>query len=422
MDTGADGETSMPFLSHDDRAFLIHDRPTDNCCCSHTGRCSCALKKEPLDPVPESDRDDASMSSAPKCEKRRPRALTAQSEGGLTVFANGHHKPVHKHNNMASKCGLPYVVPRAHSIHGPSPSGPANRSVDNLSHDNTIDVLHRDSRVSDSLFNAQEEERTAKSEHGSPLSSPNSNQSNLDRVNGQLPPLDLAGITDTLNFMQSLDGYTAFPDQEAPIFSAGLRSASIDWSHYDGLDFNSNTFATSPFSQAPSFAGFDFGTIDQAQPALTATSTSGEISEVEDFVPSNNSSRPAMINHQYGSDLGNSDQGEIDGYRLSTASSYIGLPQTQMLASDNFDSLDIDAFLKGVQTSGAYVTANHGLPTSGFCDDSKKGLSPSSFDEMPHFQFPEEESDIFWMQSFPPTGGPIDQSHSEIPEPSPWAQ
>ncbi|KAH9211911.1 hypothetical protein DL95DRAFT_305125 [Leptodontidium sp. 2 PMI_412] len=391
------------------------------CCCSHTGRCTCALKKEHLDPVPESDSDEPSLSSATTSEKRRPRALTAQSDGGLTIFTNGHHKPVHKHNNMASKCGLPYVVPRAHSIHGPSPSGLANRSVDNLPHTNTIDALHSDSHIKDSMVSAQQEQRMVKSEHGSPHIIP---QSNLDQLNGQLPPLDLSTIPGEFNFLQSLDGFAAVPDHEAPMFSAGLSSASIDWSHYDGLDFNNDNFATSSYSQAPSFTGFDFSSIDQ--PALTTTSTSGEISEVEDFVPLNetNGTRPSLLNNQYGSDFDNSDLGDIDGYRLSTASSYIGMPQAQMLASNNFDSLDMDAFLKGVQTSGVYGNHNHGLPTASYIDDGKSGQNASPFDDTTNFPLlpTEDDNDAFWMQSFVPTSIPINNGHSESPENHNWAQ
>lgn len=396
------------------------DAQADSCCCSHTGRCTCALKKEHLDPVPESDSDEPSISVAPKDEKRRPRALTAQSDGGLTIFTNGHHKPVHKHNNMASKCGLPYVVPRAHSIHGPSPSGLANRSVDNLPHTNTIDALHSDSHIKDSMVSAQQEQRMVKSEHGSPLVIP---QSNLDQLNGQLPPLDLSAIPGEFNFLHSLDGFATVPDHEPPMFSAGLSSASIDWSHYDGLDFNNDNFATSSYSQAPSFTGFDFSSIDQ--PALTTTSTSGEISEVEDFVPlnENNGSRPTLLNNQYGSDFDTSDFGDIDGYRLSTASSYIGMPQAQMLASNNFESLDLDSFLKGVQTSGPYVTSNHGLPTANYMEDGKSGHNTSPFDDATNFQLlpTEEENDVFW-QSFVPGQIPSTQAHSNIPENNNWAQ
>ncbi|KAJ5051761.1 uncharacterized protein L3040_001533 [Drepanopeziza brunnea f. sp. 'multigermtubi'] len=394
-----------------------HDTGADNsCCCSHTGRCTCALKKEHLDPVPETDSDNPSMSSAPKAGKPRPRALTAQSDGGLTVFTNGHHKPVHKHNNMASKCGLPYVVPRAHSIHVPSPTGLANRSVDNLPYTNTIDALRSDSHIKDSMFGAQQEQRMAKSEHGSPLVSPQQNQSNLEYLNGQLPPLDLTVIPDDFNYLLPVDG--------PPVFSAGLSSGSIDWSHYDGLDFNSDSLATSSYSQAPSFTGFDFGSIDQPQPGLASTSTSGEISEVEDYLPladTTSGTRPSLLKNQYGSDHDKSDLGDIDGFRLSTASSYIGLPQAQLLASNNFDSLDMDTFLNGVQTtSGAYV--DNGMSTAVYVDDGKTGPSPSTFDDSTHFQLPEGESDPFWIQSFSPLGVPINQAQSENFENPHWAQ
>jgi hypothetical protein len=270
------------------------------------------------------------------------------------------------------------------------------------------------------MVSAQQEQRMVKSEHGSPLIIP---QSNLDQLNGQLPPLDLSTIPGEFNFLQSLDGFAAVPDHEPPMFSAGLSSASIDWSHYDGLDFNNDNFATSSYSQAPSFTGFDFSSIDQ--PALTTTSTSGEISEVEDFVPlnENNGTRPSLLNNQYGSDFDNSDLGDIEGYRLSTTSSYIGMPQAQMLASNNFDSLDMDAFLKGVQTSGVYGN-HHGLPTVNYLDDGKSGQNASPFDDTTNFPLlpTEDDNDAFWMQSFVPTSIPINNGHSESPENKNWAQ
>lgn len=238
---------------------------------------------------------------------------------------------------MAHKCGLPYVVPRAHSIHGPTPSGLANRSVDSLPHTSTIDALHSESHIKDSMVSAQQEQRMVKSEHGSPLLSP---ASNLDQLNGLLPPLDLSNLPGDYNFL-NFDGYSNVHDHDQPLFSAGLSSASIDWSHYDGLDFNSDNFAASSYSQAPSFTGFDFSSVDQ--PALTTTSTSGEISEVEDF---QSSSRPGLLNAQYGSDFDTSDfGGDRDGYRLSATSSYIGLPQAQLLRN-NVEPVDMDSFIK----------------------------------------------------------------------------
>jgi hypothetical protein len=387
----------------------------DNCCCSHGARCSCALKKEHLDPVPESDSDEASSSSAATGNvRRRPRALTAQSDGGLTVFINGHHKPVHKHNNMASKCGLPYVVPRAHTIHGSSPSGLANRSVDNLPHTSTIDALHSDSHIKDSMVSAQQEQRKVKSEHGSPVQLP---ASNLDVLNGQLPPLDLSSIPADYNYLQNFENFSAIPDHEPPMFSAGLSSASVDWSHYD-LDFNNNdNFAASSYSQAPSFTGFDFSSIDQ--PALTTTSTSGEISEVEDPVPLGDTN-VALLYQKYGSDFDASDFGDIESYQLSTNSSYIGMSQAQILGSNGLGSADMDTFLKEV-ASNSYGRSNHGFPAVTYGEEEKTRPTSSPYDDSTNFQLLPNEEENDWMNSFAPNNI-ASCNHSELPEEAFWVQ
>ncbi|KAH8684600.1 hypothetical protein BGZ60DRAFT_466990 [Tricladium varicosporioides] len=394
--------------------------PQENCCCSHGARCSCALKKEHLDPVPESDSDEPTVSMAVGHEKRRPRALTVQSETSLTSFVNGHHRPVHKHNNMAHKCGLPYVVPRAHSIHGPSPSGLANRSVDNLPHTNTIDALHSDSHIKDSMVSAQQEQRMVKSEHGSPFLSPTHPSVNGDQWNGILPPLDLSNLPGDYN--HGLDGFSSIPDNDQPLFSAGLSVTSIDWSHYDGLDFNNDDFGTSSYSQAASFTGFDFGSIDQ--PALTTTSTSGEISEVEDFgsLGDASTSRPTMMSNKYGSDLDASDiSGDIDGYRLSNTSSYVGLPQAQMLAGNNVETLDIDAFLNSGSNNG-YSRTNNGLPIGTFCDDGKMGHGMTAFDDSNFQMLSADGDDAFWMHNFGNNSIAINDGCGEIHDQANWAQ
>ncbi|RDW75075.1 hypothetical protein BP6252_06217 [Coleophoma cylindrospora] len=410
------------------------DASADNCCCSHGSKCSCSLKKEHLEPVPESDSDGTSSSSTPN-ESRRPRATTAQSENCLTIFTNGHHKPSHKHNQMAHKCGLPYVVPRAHSIHGPSPSGLAIRSVDNLPHTNTVEALHSESHIKDSIASAQQEQRMVKSEHGSPLLSADSN---LDLLNGQLPPLDFS-LAGEYNYLQTIDTFSSIPDVDQPIFSAGLASAaSIDWSHYDGLDFNNDNFAASSYSQAPSFTGFDFSSIDQ--PALTTTSTSGEISEVEDFAgPLGDSMiRPALSSHPNGSDYNSEYGGDIDKSRLSTASSYVGLPQAQILAN-NVEAFDLEEFMNGTSSSGmcSGVTTNmsgayadgikavsvppsfDGLSMAGAYNEEllKYGQSQSPFDDSTFTLLPGED-DIDWSKAFQNNGA---LSIGDISEENIWA-
>jgi len=377
-----------------------------------------------LDPVPESDSDEGSGSlSTPPAELRRPRAHTVQSEGsGLTVFTNGHHKPAQKHNQMAHKCGLPYVVPRAHSIHGPSPAGMANRSVDNLPHTSTVDALHSESHIKDSIVSAQLEQRMVKSEHNSPLLG---FVSNLEQLNGQLPPLDLSNIDglNDFNFPVSMDGLPSMADIDQPIFSAGLSATSIDWSHYDGLEFN-ESFTTSEFGHAPSFTGFDFSSIDQ--PALTTTSTSGEISEVEDFGSFNGQVRPPVGTQQYGSDFDASELGD-DGYRLSSASSYMGLPQTQVLAGTENGSLDIDKFLDGLAASNT-ATSNgsgttHGLPITTYEGDMKF-MSSATFDETSTFQLAQtDDDDGLWMNNFTSTSNnPVDPATLDLDKHHAWGQ
>lgn len=396
-----------------------NDPQADICCCSHGTRCSCALKKEHLDPVPESDSDEANSTSTPANEKSgRPRALTAQSDNGLTSFVNGHHKPSHK-NTIARTCGLPYVVPRAHSIHGPSPSGLANRSVDNLPHTNTVDALHSESHMKDSIVSAQQEQRMVKSEHGSPVLS---GMASAEQWPGILPPLDLSNVSS--DYVQGLDGVSGIRDQEAPLFSAGLSTASIDWSHYDGLEFNNDNFANS-YSQAPSFNGFDFSSMDQ--PALTTTSTSGEISEVEEFPPMGDagSSRPTLANNsKYGSEFDVSDfGGDVEGYRLSTASSYVGLPQTQMLASNNIDSLDMDSYMKAAPTSNGFTSSNNGLQTSSFSEEPKIGNNMSAFDDLNFTMVPTDaDNDTFWMNNFSSNNMAANDGSGELPAENVWAQ
>jgi len=267
-----------------------------------------------------------------------------------------------------------------------------------------------------------------KSEHGSPLLS---GSSNLDHLNGQLPPLDFSFAGD-YSYLQNLDTFSSIADTEPPIFSAGLSSASIDWSHYDGLDFNNDNFAASSYSQAASFTGFDFSSADQ--PALTTTSTSGEISEVEDFL-TDPTTRPSLPNNQYGSDYNSDYGGEVDKYRLSTASSYAGLPQAQILAGNNIEAFDLEEFLlKGTSCNG-FGENNQDLPVinGGYTASPKNGQqspfdglplmtgengqSQSPFDENTFQLLPGEEA-IDWSNDFA-NGGVI--NIGDLSEDSIWA-
>jgi hypothetical protein len=51
------------------------------------------------------------------------------SDTTLATFANGHHKPLHRHNNLAHISGVPYKIPRPHTLHGASAFEEATRRV-----------------------------------------------------------------------------------------------------------------------------------------------------------------------------------------------------------------------------------------------------------------------------------------------------
>jgi len=128
------------------------------------------------------------------------------------------------------------------------------------------------------------------------------------------------------------------------------------------------------------------------------------------------------LTNQYGSDFDNSDfGGDIDGYRLSAASSYIGLPQAQMLASSNVEDLDVDAFLKGVTGSNGFTT-HHGLPTTNYSEAGKMLPTSAAFDDTAAFQLlsAEDDNDNFWMNNF--ANNTTNNGRNEMVEENIWAQ
>lgn len=139
------------------------------------------------------------------------------------------------------------------------------------------------------------------------------------------------------------------------MFSAGLSSVSIDWTQYDGLDPTRDNFGTSNFDQAQSFAGFD--PTGSTEPTLT--SNSGDVSESEEFVPA------------FGDP-------QLDGFRGSTASSYLGMSQSQpsMLTAGELGALEFDQF-KGTAAASKFLA------------------TPASFDDAGS-AFPSLDDDTYW--------------------------
>lgn len=365
--------------------------------------------------MPESESDEGSSKSTSPDSQPRPRARTSISENSaLTVFTNGHHKPAQKHNIAHRKQGHPYVVPR-HPLHGSNAS--ANRSVDNLLHLNNVDALHSDSHIKDSIVSAQQEkQRQVKSEHASPTIASN----NLEQLNTQLPPLDISNFDfNDYNAPLSADPFGYLNDFDQTAQFGIVPNTYTDWSLYPGLDFNNNgnheansNFAISNYSLAPSFSGFDYTNME-AQPALTTTSTSGDLSEVEDNLYIGGPTRPQQI-QKYGSDY-NSEMGE-DFFRFTMAQNYGNMaaqnpnqnPPLQP-TSNTGSTIDFDQLLKDEQNHS--FGFNTGIPVT--YTEPEKQYIPQTFDA---FSIPvdETESSWYWNQ-------PVDQRESNsVPHDPTW--
>lgn len=392
------------------------------CCCTHGGRCQCALKKEYLDPVPEADAAEASV-TPPIAEVRKPRLTTAQSESSLMVFANGHHKPAHKHNDAAHKCGLPYKIPRPHSIHGPSEVS-AQRSMDSLPLMRSLGEVP--TQAQDSISGAQQDARQVGSAHGSPetISRPTTNPPNR-----RLTPLDLSFSTYETAIPSPLrddyisqapigfDSYYPTPEEQA-ISSASYTMPAVDWSALD-LPLDNGAYSTT-YSQPQSYTSFDYSNV--GQPGLT-TSSSGEVSEAGDYLAHGVPSPPMMGQNQYVS--GPPDAATTNMYRLSSASSYMGMPAAPMVASSNVSELEIDSFYQGSTASPAdfeeqnakihidpeaYV--RHGITVQDAQKLAHPGVPVEAMNDL-SIPAPKVNADPLWAPSYPTDDMPFD-AESEV--------
>lgn len=339
----------------------IHLQPpaeghVETCCCNHGGRCTCAGKTDvPLDTVPESDSDGEMQKAAtlpPRPVPRRRRANTIHSSDmGMTFDQHGHHKPA-KHNRASQKCG-PYQLNRVNSA---ASAGSLGTSTDSL-----LYQAHGEGHAAVQHSFLTREQRQVKSEAASPLLS----SSSFTQLNSNLPPLDLSGISNYATYV-SAPGFDLFssglPDADAPILSASLAQ-SVDWSHYDLREANGDTFTPSSYSQAGTqFTGhFDFGSGSENLPTLAGTtSTSGDVSEVEDFMPGG--------------------EGEYDGF--STSGSYLRQANVDLTSIDYslFDKADNQALtgdFSTVEDDPAFYIPNYS-GTVATVDDNSDTLGAGS--------------------------------------------
>ena len=421
----------------------ITEDPLHECGCCHGQRCTCALKKEHhLDTVPEIGLP-ISHPSLPAEPPRKPPLTSTKSESTLTIFKDGHHKPAHKHNDMAHKCGLPYTIPRSHTIHHPhdmprrsvdhlplTPSGfvqePLSLSMEPLPQsqqpslqgspqsapaagvdDTPTSTASLDQVFLDKYTPPSRQAPTAEKPEGvpNPTSAPATmDKFPLEQIVTNVPPLDVSNYTSfptttsnspitCMAFQDPFqEQYFTSPDSEYPVGSSGMGAPSVDWSSFPLYSEAPATTST----QTPSYASFDYNSYPSG---LQPPSSSGDISEADDFGP-----LPGL-GHAGSNDMHDlhsvSEASDMDHLRISSASSLVGLPQAQLLSSNDLESINIDDFLKSANESTAalehQLQANMGIEA--------KSAPQQDFFSMPTAtdQVPTWPAGLFDTDSTPPT-------------------
>ncbi|RDA90414.1 hypothetical protein CP533_1041 [Ophiocordyceps camponoti-saundersi (nom. inval.)] len=299
------------------------DGHKETCCCNHGGRCTCSLEKKlSLDTVPESDSDGCEAASSLNLAlrtkgasmARRRRANTAQ-DNVLAFDQNGHHKPVTKLNRAAHKCG-PYQLSRVSASASPgsiASDGPLFSSENQQSVPTPVCSFRSRSSV--------QEQRRVKSE----TTSPRLNSGGFASLNSALPRLDLSNIdygASTTNNSNNGNGLDMFgsclpPDHDAAVYSAGINVPSVDWNHYKFGDVKADA---PPSSFGHPFGGgiVDFANGSDHIPRLAnTTSTSGDVSEVEDAMSGDFNPRfgpGGFLRHQGGNLLGQLSSIDYDSF------------------------------------------------------------------------------------------------------------
>lgn len=253
--------------SDKDPAHLARIAEEQGCCCGHGGPCTCALlMREP---------GDGSLPHGPAV---KPKLEKATSEGSITVFQNGHHKPVHRKNHAAHECGMPYKMPMPRQNVDPNLSAAARRSVDSLALD-TYQALPPSAYMPLTSAPFNTERRKSKSEQPSPKITGMADAFN-DFGESKLANLDFGTLSQTQT-NQSIQSATS-GSFGMPSFDpmSGVADSTYDpWSAFPSGDSmsmpNNNPFTVWPTSTE---------NMHLTQPALTAAS-SGTTSEIDEIPP-----------------------------------------------------------------------------------------------------------------------------------------
>jgi hypothetical protein len=261
---------------------------------------------------------------------QKPRLESHKSEGSITVFANGHHKPVHRKNHAAHECGMPYKMPMSRHKQDPNVSRVARRSMDNLSL-NTQNMASANPGYIIPQFNPAR--RMSKSEQASPKMRPSLFGNFQGLSDNQLSTVDFVGL-DSVRTNETAHSTTS----EAGLQQMDPMSALADnffdpWSAFPSGDSqtmpNNNPFGV--WATTHDLTGMN-------QPALTAASSgtqseADEIPAMEDvFEPGMPSIQEDVSNPNDSLQPGNPSQGN----RRSLPPGFFGNTDFAMSAFNNW--------------------------------------------------------------------------------------
>ncbi|EWC46445.1 hypothetical protein DRE_04388 [Drechslerella stenobrocha 248] len=323
---------------------LDESKEGSHCQCPHGGRCTCSVKKEYLECVPEttSSTPGSSASTSSDAPRAKPRLQTTQSESSLTRFTNGHHKAVRHHSHGTA----PYHIP-VHHHHTPTASENGHdkiTDVDLSSHHGHI-IMPSDPEDVPAAFPRSNLCRQIKSETGSPSVASSGYQEGTETT---MPSTLSRNISDI-----NLSGSRG-------VFDLSVRTTDLPtFDTFDTPDFSAHDFFVSavdseagfPFSTTynpPSSATWQYETnhVDnfcEVPPGLTQ-SVSGDDSEVEGWAcptlpsPIHNIT-PGYLSGPFSAE--SSDFYESDHHDgLSTVSSRVGLANIGNLPTADLGSME----------------------------------------------------------------------------------
>lgn len=247
-----------------------HDPDNASCCCHHGGKCNCATLKS------EGGHEPIDTTSAHYIARSKPRLMTTQSDGHLANFTVGHPTPLHRHNYAAHESGLPYKMPRSQTLHSMSVGN--RRSVDSLAQIQRNKSFQWSQQQVSTVPTGQADFSASLSpgpspDHGYPTAfampmQPAPSQCHTPSPSHSVTPIIPQPVAfqgfdfDLPQVSNSVDSTIEPWSMPSSTFDANMSVADATWNTVDW-----STWA---------------GTVDNAQPALTNTS-SGTMSEIDEL-------------------------------------------------------------------------------------------------------------------------------------------